>query len=67
MNKVLAVLILGMGFTGGIVTMSISWLFKSPIGGVTLVVTASSTVAFVILTVSALLIRRRVDENGDLS
>jgi len=66
MNKVLAVLILGMGFTGGILTMSIPWLFKSPIGGVALVVTASSTVAFVILTVSALLIRRRLDEKGDL-
>ncbi|MBO2536441.1 MULTISPECIES: hypothetical protein [Rummeliibacillus] len=61
MNKVLAFSILGMGLTGAVLIISIALLFESPIGNVVKMVTAASTVAFVIFTVSALVFRRRLD------
>lgn len=61
MNKVLAFSILGMGLTGAVLIVSIALLFESPIGNVVKMVTAASTVAFVIFTVSAVVFRRRLD------
>ncbi|MBA4537389.1 hypothetical protein H1Z61_09595 [Bacillus aquiflavi] len=65
MNKVLVFSILGMGLTGAVLIISIALLFKSPIGNVVKMVTAASTVAFVIFTVSALVFRRRLDEKRE--
>lgn len=61
MHKVLAISILGMGITGAVLIFSVALLFKSPIGNVVLMVTAASTIAFIIFAVSALVFRRRLD------
>ncbi|GAE93519.1 hypothetical protein JCM21714_2606 [Gracilibacillus boraciitolerans JCM 21714] len=65
MNKVLAISILGMGLTGAVLIISIALLFNSPIGNVVKMVTAASTVAFVIFTISALVFRRRLDKKRE--
>ena len=53
--------ILAMGLTGAVLIISVPLLFKSPIEIVLQMVTAASTLAFVIFAVSALVIRRRLD------
>lgn len=63
MNKILAILILGMGLTGAILIISIPSLFKSPIGYVSKMITASSAMAFVIFAIPALVLRRRLDKS----
>jgi hypothetical protein len=65
MHKVLAISILGMGLTGGVLIISVSQLFIPPIGNVLKLVTAASTVAFIIFAVSALVFRRRLDEKRE--
>lgn len=64
MNKVLAISILGMGLTGAVLIISVAFLFNTPIGIILKLVTAGSTTAFVIFTISALVLRRRLDENS---
>ncbi|MFS0575022.1 hypothetical protein AB1K83_05280 [Sporosarcina sp. 179-K 3D1 HS] len=63
MNKVLAFSISGMGLTGAVLIISVALLFNTPIGNVLKIVSAGSTTAFVIFTISALVLRRRLDEN----
>lgn len=65
MNKVLAFSILGMGLTGAVLIISVALLFKTPIGNVVPIVTAASTVSFVIFAVAALRFRRRLDETRE--
>ncbi|MHA6260046.1 hypothetical protein ACXYMX_09025 [Sporosarcina sp. CAU 1771] len=62
MNKVLAYSISGMGLTGAVLIISVALLFNTPIGNLLKLVTAGSTTAFVIFTISALVLRRRLDE-----
>ena len=62
MNKILAFSILGMGLTGAVLIISVALLFNPPIGNVLKTVTAGSTTAFVIFAISALVLRRRLDE-----
>lgn len=62
MNKILVFLILGMGLTGSVLIFSVSLLFNPPIENVVKIVIAGSATAFVILAVSALVIRRRLNE-----
>lgn len=62
MNKLLAFSILGMSLTGAVLIISVSLLFNTPIGNTLKLVTAGSTTAFVIFTISALVFRRRFDE-----
>ncbi|KJD45885.1 hypothetical protein [Paenibacillus terrae] len=62
MNKILAFSILGMGITGAVLIISIALLFNSPIGNVLKMVTAASTLSFIIFAVSALVFRRRLDD-----
>ncbi len=62
MNKILVFLILGMGLTGAALIISVALLFNPPIGNVLKVITAGSTIAFVIFASSALVLRRRLDE-----
>ncbi|GEN89668.1 hypothetical protein [Oceanobacillus sojae] len=62
MNKVLAFSISGIGFTGAVLIISVPLLFNTPIGNVLKIVTAGSVTAFVIFAISALVIRRRLDE-----
>ena len=62
MNKILAFSIIGMGITGAVLIISVALLFNPPIGNVLKIVIACSTTAFVILAVSALVLRRRLDE-----
>ena len=64
MNKILAFSILGMGLTGGVLTFSVALLFNTPVGNVLKIVTAGSTTAFVIFAISALVLRRRLDEQA---
>lgn len=64
MNKILAFSILGMGLTGGVLIISVALLFNPPIGNVLKIVTAGSTTAFVIFAISALVLRRRLDEQA---
>ncbi|MGW8959656.1 hypothetical protein [Paenibacillus sp. NPDC055715] len=62
MNKILAFSILGMGITGAVLIISVALLFNSPIGNVLKMVTAASTLSFIIFAVSALVFRRRLDD-----
>ncbi|WP_077604140.1 hypothetical protein [Oceanobacillus sojae] len=62
MNKVLAYSISGMGLTGAVLIISVALLFNNPIGNVLMIVTAGSVTAFVIFAISALVLRRRLDE-----
>ena len=64
MNKILAFSISGMGLTGGVLIISVALLFNTPIGNVLKIVTAGSTTAFVIFAISALVLRRRLDEQA---
>lgn len=66
MNKVLALVILGMGFAGAVITKSIPrLLFESPIGEETKRVAVTSTVVFVVLTVYALKLRRGLENKKE--
>ncbi|MDQ0429312.1 hypothetical protein QOZ98_002140 [Planomicrobium stackebrandtii] len=62
MNKILAFTILGMGLTGAVLIISVALLFNPPIGNLLKVVVAGSTTIFVILAISARVLRRRLDE-----
>ena len=64
MNKILVFSISGMGLTGGVLIISVALLFNTPIGNVLKIVTAGSTTAFVIFAISALVLRRRLDEQA---
>lgn len=64
MNKILTFSILGMGLTGAVLIISVALLFNTPIGNVLKMVTATSTTAFVIFAISALVLRRRLDEQA---
>ena len=62
MNKIIASLILGMGLTGSVLVILVPRLFNNPIGDVLKIVIAGFTTAFVILAISAIVLRRRLDE-----
>jgi len=62
MNKIIAFSILGMGLTGAVLIISVALLFNPPIGNVLKIVTGGSTTAFIIFAISALVLRRRLDE-----
>ncbi|WP_339296934.1 hypothetical protein MKY92_16415 [Paenibacillus sp. FSL R5-0623] len=64
MNKILAISILGMGLTGAVLIISIALLFNPSIGSVLKIVTAASTLSFIIFAVSALIFRRRLDDEN---
>ncbi len=64
MNKILAFSILGMGLTGAVLMISVALLFNTPIGNLLKIVTAGSITAFVILAISSLVLRRRLDEQA---
>lgn len=53
-----------MGLTGGVLIISVALLFNTPIGNVLKIVTAGSTTAFVIFAITALVLRRRFDEQA---
>ncbi|MCG3421048.1 hypothetical protein [Oceanobacillus jordanicus] len=65
MHKLLAISILGMGLTGGVLIISVSQLFRPPIGNMLKMINAASTVAFIIFAVSALVFRRRLNEKRE--
>lgn len=60
MNKVLALLILGMGFTGSILIISVVLLFGSRTG-IVLQIAVTSAFVLALFTVSALVIRKRFE------
>ncbi|TFD94344.1 hypothetical protein [Jeotgalibacillus sp. R-1-5s-1] len=62
MNKVIAFSILGMGLTGAVLMFLVPLHFNTPSGNVLNIVTAGSITAFVVFTISALLLRRRLDQ-----
>jgi len=62
MNKILAFSISGTGLTGAVLIISVALLFNPPIGNLLKIVIAGSTTAFVIFAISALVLRRRLDE-----
>lgn len=61
MNKILAFSIFGMGLTGAVLIISVVLLFNPPIGNTLKIVTAGSLTAFVIFSISALVLRKRLD------
>lgn len=65
MNNVLAFSISGMGLTGAVLIISVALLFNTPIGNVLKLVTAGSTTAFVIFTISALVLRLQLDTKSE--
>lgn len=62
MNKILAVLILGMGLTGAILINSIPPLFESSVGHGAKVTTAGSAAAFALFAILALVLRRHLNK-----
>lgn len=64
MNKILAILILGMGLTGAMLLNSIPPLFKPSVGNGAEMITAGSVSAFAIFAIPALVLRRRLDKVG---
>ena len=59
MNKILALVILGMGISGAVMTMYIPRMFfETPIGDKTRMIAVISTVIFAVLTIFALKLRR---------
>ena len=61
MNKILAFSIFGMGLTGAVLIISVVLLFNPTIGNTLKIVTAGSLTAFVIFSISALVLRKRLD------
>lgn len=61
MKKLLVLSILGMGLTGAILIFSVALLFNPPIGNGLKIVTAASLTAFVLFTIYALVLRRRLN------
>ena len=61
MKNLLVLSILGMGLTGAILIFSVALLFDPPIGNGLMMVTAASLTAFVLFTISALVLRRRLN------
>ncbi|MCM3034426.1 hypothetical protein M3579_00370 [Bacillus pumilus] len=59
MNKLLAMLILGLGFSGAALILSIPLLFKAKPEQTELMVAAGSAGAFVVFAVSCLVLGRR--------
>lgn len=64
MNKTLAFSILGMGLTGAVLIISVPLFFNNSTGVVFQMVFAGSLTAFVIFAISALVLRRRLDEQA---
>ncbi|MGE6414141.1 hypothetical protein ACQKDD_08230 [Planococcus kocurii] len=62
MNKILASAILGMGVTGAVLILSVAQLFNPSSDTVWKILTAGSAMAFVVLAISALTLRRRLDK-----
>lgn len=62
MNKILAILILGISLTGAILMISIAQFFEPPTGYILKITIVATTVVFVIFTVYALVFRKRLDE-----
>jgi len=58
MNKILAALIFGMGIAGAILLISIPALFSTPIKQTSIMISASSTVVFIILARFSLVLKR---------
>ncbi|MDM5320124.1 hypothetical protein RGT17_14625 [Bacillus altitudinis] len=59
MNKLLAMLILGLGFSGAALILSVPLLFKSKLEQSELYFAAGSVGAFVVFGVSCLVLRKR--------
>ncbi|NGZ76919.1 hypothetical protein [Saccharibacillus alkalitolerans] len=65
MDKILAILILGMGLTGALLMILVTQWFNSPVGNVLKIMTAVSALLFIGFAVSVRIVRRRFDaENG---
>lgn len=62
-SKILAMVILGLGFSGAALILSIPMLFHSLFGGFELTFAAGSAGACTVLTVSALVLRKRLEAN----
>lgn len=61
MKKLLVLSILGLGLTGAILIFSVALLFNPPIGNGLKIVTAASLTTFVLFTIYALVLRRRLN------
>ncbi|ANT56797.1 hypothetical protein [Bacillus altitudinis] len=59
MNKLLAMLILGLSFSGAALILSVPLLFKSKLDQTELVFAAGSLGAFAVFAVSCLVLRKR--------
>ncbi|KEP25977.1 hypothetical protein [Bacillus zhangzhouensis] len=59
MNKLLAMLILGLGFSGAVLILSVPLLFKSNPEQSELMFAAGSAGAFTVFAVSCLILRKR--------
>lgn len=64
MNKALAWSIFGMGLTGAILIVSVAQSFNPPIGNILKIVIISSTVAFIMFAISALIIRKHLNKEN---
>ncbi|WP_082882322.1 hypothetical protein [Paenibacillus swuensis] len=65
MHKILAYSILATGISGAVLVISTAMMFKSPVGNMVKLVTAASTVSFIVFAVSSLVFRRRLDEERE--
>ncbi|PRR92659.1 MULTISPECIES: hypothetical protein [unclassified Bacillus (in: firmicutes)] len=59
MNKLLAILILGLSFSGAALILTVPFLFKSKVEHFELAFFVGSAVAFAVFAVSCLVLRKR--------
>lgn len=62
MSKTMAFLIRGMGVTGALLIMSIPFFFSSSVSTTLIIVSSISLIAFVMFTVSAIRLRKRIED-----
>jgi hypothetical protein len=62
MSKTMVFLIRGMAVIGALLILSIPFFFSSPISTTLIIVSSISLIAFVMFTVSAIRLRKRIED-----
>ncbi len=62
MSKTMVFLIRGVAVTGALLILSIPFFFRSPISTTLIIVSSTSLIAFVMFTVSAIRLRKRIED-----
>lgn len=63
MNKLITLLIVGMGITGAVMIVSVAFLFDPPISSTLKLITLGSLLTFIFFAVSVTILRRRMEQH----